>query len=49
MLAEDNPLRKLRDQWLYNDKDISDSLNEALWNLCETQELSEDDEDEYEP
>jgi hypothetical protein len=48
LLSADNPLRRLRDQWLYNDKDISDSLNQALWNLCDPQELSGDDEDEYE-
>jgi len=46
-ISSDSPLRELRDQWLYNDKDISDSLNVALWNLC-TPELSEDDEDEWE-
>ena len=47
MLSADSPLRKLRDQWLYNEKDISDSLNQALWDLCEP-ELSEDEEDEFE-
>jgi hypothetical protein len=48
MLAADSPLRNLRDQWLYNDKDISDSLNQALWTLSDQQTLDEDDENEYE-
>jgi len=45
-LSADSPLRDLRDQWLYNEKDISESLNEALWSLCDQHELSEDSEDE---
>ena len=47
MLSADSPLRELRDQWLYNEKDISDSLNQALWDLCEQADVNEDDEDEY--
>jgi hypothetical protein len=48
ILSADSPLRELRDRWLNNEKDISDSLSEALWYLCDTLELSEDDEDEWE-
>ena len=48
MLSADSPLRELRDQWLYNDKDISDSLNQALRNLSDRPEPDEDSEDEYE-
>lgn len=44
LLEMDAPLHDLRDQWLYNDKDISDSLNQSLWNLCTLEE-----EDEWEP
>ena len=47
ILSSDSPLRELRDQWLYNDKDISDTLNQSLWTLCD-QELSEENEGEWE-
>ena len=42
ILSAEHPLRDLRDQWLYNDKDISDTLNQALWSLCEQEEEMED-------
>ena len=39
MLASKNPLEELRNQWLYNDKDISDSLNQSLFVLSGQQDL----------
>jgi len=48
MLSDETPLLSLRDQWLYNDKDISESMNQAIWNYCEPYELDEDETGDHE-
>ena len=50
LLTADHPLGDLCDQWLYNDKDISESVSQAVGNFFEAIQAAEDeDEDEFEP
>jgi len=43
LLSLDEPLRLIRDQWLFNDKDISESMGYAIDSICHPE-----DEDEFE-
>ena len=48
LLSLDEPLRLMRDQWLNNDKEISESMTETINAICHPEDEL-DDEDEHEP
>jgi hypothetical protein len=48
LLSLGNPIKALHDRWLYEGKDISESLNRAFLNLREPERSDENEDDEWE-